>query len=195
MIMRIKFQIALLGMVVVAACQQAQDGTTSVQGATAVDTVEAKALVTGVDQENRQVGLQTTDGELITIVAGPEVRNFDQIEVGDTVKAIYTQAVAAHLAEVDETAAGADVAIAGVRAEEGDKPAAAIGQEVRTIVEILSYDASSNVVTFVLPDGFVRSVVVRKPEMQAFAETLQPNDKVEIAFAEAIGIGVLPSGQ
>ncbi|MGI9511070.1 MAG: hypothetical protein ACR2QJ_17160 [Geminicoccaceae bacterium] len=151
--------------------------------------------MTDVNRENRQVELETEDGRLLTILAGPEVRNFDQIGVGDSVKAVYTQATVAHLAEPGDDASGPGAAVAGIRAKEGDKPAVAIGQEVRTIVEILSFDPSTNVVAFVLPDGFVRSVVVRKPEMQAFANTLQPGDKVEIAFAEAVGIGVLPSDQ
>ena len=192
MIMRFTSFLAMAGLLVVAGCQQGHDGA-DVQGATALDTVEATAVVTDIDQESRQIGLETDDGRQLTIVAGPEVRNFDQIDVGDTVKAVYTRAVAAFLAGSDAKAAGADVAVAGVRAEEGAKPAAAVGQEVRTTVEFLSFDASSNVVTFVPSDGFVRSVVVRKPEMQAFAKTLQPSDKVEIAFVEAVGVGVLPT--
>ena len=190
--MRLKDLLLALGLLAVAGCQQGHDGA-DVQGAAALDTVEATAVVTDIDPENRQVGLETDDGRQLTIIAGPEVRNFDQIDVGDTVKAVYTRAVAAFLAEAGDDAAGADVAVAGVRAEEGAKPAAAVGQEVRTVVEFLSFDASNNVVTFVPSDGFVRSVVVRKSEMQAFAKTLQPGDKVEIAFAEAVGIGVLPT--
>src|SRR5689334_10819583 len=47
------------------------------------------ATVTAVDKADRVVTLRGDDGREQTIKCGPEVRNFDQIEVGDRVAAQY----------------------------------------------------------------------------------------------------------
>jgi hypothetical protein len=41
------------------------------------------ATVEAIDRAERVVTLKGADDELFEVVAGPEVRNFDQIEVGD----------------------------------------------------------------------------------------------------------------
>ena len=76
-------------------------------------------------------------------------------------------------------------------AKEGEKPAALIGQSTTEIVKILAYDAAGHVVTFEDAAGVVHGVTVKKPEMQRFAETLKPGDKVEVTFSDALAIGVL----
>ncbi len=45
--------------------------------------LETTAVVESIDLENRHVLLKTEDGRMLTIVAGPEVINLDQVEPGD----------------------------------------------------------------------------------------------------------------
>ena len=139
----------------------------------------------------RKVGLKTEDGRMLTIVAGPEVRNLAQIDLGDKVKAVYIRGIAARMAAPGRAAAGTQMTAGMVRAAEGEKPGAMVGESVSTVVKIVSFDASSNLVTFAAPDGFVRSVIVRKPEMQEFAHGLTPGDEVEVTFTEALAIGIV----
>jgi hypothetical protein len=151
-------------------------------------TLETTAVVQTIDMETRVVLLKTENGRMLTIVAGPDVRNLDQVEPGDRVKATYYESVAVQMAtgQASGTAAAAVV----VRAPEGAKPGAGVGTSVRTIVTMISYDPDTNVVSFTTPDGLSHSLVV-KPEMRDFARALKPGDRVDIVYTEAMAIGVI----
>src|SRR5262249_17566127 len=60
-------------------------------------TTGVTAKVIAVDAAQRTVTLQSASGKTRTIEVGDQVRNFDQIKVGDTVHAKYTQALALEL--------------------------------------------------------------------------------------------------
>ena len=70
-------------------------GFTAIQpgepGGVIVKTYKATATVTGIDKATRKVTLVTKDGSKSTVKCGPEVANFDQLEVGDQVKATVTE--------------------------------------------------------------------------------------------------------
>lgn len=61
-----------------------------VPGGTLVETYTLTATVTGIDAPNRKVTLANAKGEKTTVKCGPDVVNFDQIRVGDHVKAVVT---------------------------------------------------------------------------------------------------------
>jgi len=62
--------------------------------ATIAKAVSVSATVEAIDPATRQVTLKGPRGDLNTVTAGPELRNFEQIKVGDQIKALYTEAVA-----------------------------------------------------------------------------------------------------
>ena len=79
--------IALAGAAVPAMSQQLklEESTTAASAPGRADmarTVRASATVTDVDKATRTVTLKDTDGKEFTVVAGPEVSNFDQINLG-----------------------------------------------------------------------------------------------------------------
>jgi hypothetical protein len=151
-------------------------------------TLEVTAVVESIDLKTRHIVLKTDDGRTLTIVAGPEARNLDQLEPGDRVKAVYYESVAVQMAA--DQASGSQTSSAAVRAPKGEKPGGAVGATVRTVVTMISYDSSTNIVTFTTPDGLSHSLVV-KPEMREFAGALNPGDRVEIVYTEAFAIGVI----
>ena len=57
------------------------------------DTIKASALVTAIDKATRKVTLKGAKGEPFDVVAGDEVKNFDQIAVGDEVKIAYIREI------------------------------------------------------------------------------------------------------
>lgn len=184
--------IAGLTLGLLAACQSGTDDQAAIKGAVVERSVEASAVVQSVDQETRLVVLERDDGTTVKIVAGSEVRNLAQVDPGDRVVVRYLRAIAAQMAQPG--AAKTEAATASARAPEGEKPAALAGAEIRTTVRIVSVDMATNQVVFTPPDGIVRSVVVREPEMQAFVGTLKPGDEVDVTFTEALAISVEPVG-
>src|SRR4051812_39483439 len=51
--------------------------------------LETTAVVEQVDQKPREVRLRGADGQTVTVVAGPEVRNLPQLATGDVVRLTY----------------------------------------------------------------------------------------------------------
>jgi hypothetical protein len=155
------------------------------------ETLEATAKIEAIDPVNRLLALSGPSGRA-TILAGPEVKNFDQIHVGDEVKITYTAAVAAAITKSKEKPT-TTLDTASYTAPKGSKPAAAVGATVSTTVQIESVDTSFETVTFKRPDGFVRTIAPASPEGKKFIKTLKKGDMVDVTYTEALAISVSPA--
>jgi hypothetical protein len=152
---------------------------------------EVEATVVSVDKTERMVGLRGPDGRVVSVKAGPEVRNFDQIQVGDRVVASFFEAIGFAL-HPEGPAEGSSVDLLAGRAKPGEQPAAVLGAMVRTTVTIESVDSRTNTVTFRGEDGLVRAIPVQTEEGREFARRLRPGDRVGITYTEALAIRVDP---
>jgi hypothetical protein len=150
--------------------------------------VTARAVVQSVDQESRQVLLEGENGRMLSLTAGPEVRNLAQLEPGDVVRLDYYEAVSVKMADASDQSAPEGVVVTE-RAPEGAKPGAASAASVRMVVEFVSYDPVSNIATFVAPDGVVETVTVQ-PEMRDFAAGLESGDRVDLTLTEAVAVSI-----
>ncbi|MEM6422186.1 MAG: hypothetical protein AAF698_06325, partial [Pseudomonadota bacterium] len=63
------------------------------------DVKQTTAVIETVDHETRQFLLTLESGRTLSLIAGPEVTNFDQIEDGDRVSIDFVEAVAVTMAE------------------------------------------------------------------------------------------------
>lgn len=86
--------------------------------------VTLQGQITALNTQTRAVTVTGTDGGAVEFVAGPEVRNFNQLKVGDRVTLDYKAAVALALepagsAPVGVTKSGQDRAGAGSEAGRG----------------------------------------------------------------------------
>jgi hypothetical protein len=153
--------------------------------------LDVEATVEAVDPVTRTVSMRGPNGPA-SVVAGPEVRNFDQIRVGDKVQVTYYAGVAAQMTK-KRSAEGEPVAETQTyTAPVGARPGAGVSNTVTTTVKIQSVDTSNNTVTFVSQDGFVKTLAVQSPEGEKFIRTLRPGDEVEVIYTEAVAIAVVP---
>src|SRR6266581_4726615 len=60
-------------------------------------TVKVTATITAIDKATRDVTLKGPQGNEITVTAGPEVKNFANMKVGDQVNAEYVEALTLEL--------------------------------------------------------------------------------------------------
>jgi hypothetical protein len=152
---------------------------------------EVEATIEGIDPATRMVSLRGPRGPL-TIIAGPEVRNFDQVRVGDKVRVSYYEGVAAQISKGDSKVSPSVSTENTYRAPQGARPAGAVGHVLTTTVQIESVDTSFDTVTFRRGDGFVRTLAVQSPEARDFIRTLRRGDQVEITYTEAVAVEVVP---
>ena len=138
---------------------QTAAGQEAMRGGVVIDEVSAIATVQSVNASNRTVVLQRPDGSLITYECGPEVINFDQIQVGDQVTAQVAEAVAIGLVKggVPPSAGAASVI---VRAPLGEKPAGKMVDTVGFTAKVMSVDKLNREVTLQMVDGRTQTVKV-----------------------------------
>jgi hypothetical protein len=158
--------------------------------AAAVATVEATGTVVAVDKATRTVTLKGPK-RTVDLVAGDEVKNFDQIKVGDRVTVTYVEAVTlelkktkAPLSRTTETAA--------VRAAPGATPAGAVGRQVTALVDVIAVDPKKSTITIKGPRGNVMDLNVRNPEQ---FKVVQKGDQIEIVYTEALAIALTPAAK
>ncbi|HEY2586567.1 MAG TPA: hypothetical protein VGI81_12455 [Tepidisphaeraceae bacterium] len=125
--------------------QAAAGGGSGAVGAMTVDAATTTATVTAIDPAKRTVTLRGGDGPEVTVTCGPEVRNFDQIKVGDQVKATVTQSLAVFARKPGEAPpAGERQTIA--LAPKGAMPGAMVATTHETTAKIAAIDPDSRIV-------------------------------------------------
>ncbi len=178
-----RFRTFLLGAVAAAAltaCAESRPAVTET-------LVSASAVVESVDPATRQVVLRGDDGQVVSVVAGPEVRNLAQLEKGDRVTFNYYESVFVSMADADTPPATTTVA-AG-RAPEGSKPGGAAVVNTEVVVTVLSYNPKNGFATFRTPDGATRNATV-PPELRTFAASRAPGSKVRVSLTQAVAVSI-----
>jgi len=139
--------------------------------------------VTKIDAATRTVTLKNQDGES-TIVAGPEVKNFAEIKVGDRFDVVYELAVAIELVKVKNPGTTTEqVTTSTTTAPQGDKPGMITTNTVTASATIEAIDAAKNVVTLKGPQGNIFKVKVKNPDLM---KDIAVNDQVKVVYTEAI---------
>ena len=153
----------------------------------ASQTMTISAVVEAIDHETRVVTVRKADGEALTFTASDEVRNLDQVEVGDVLTAEYTESVSIDVLANDGMEADAAEASAIARTKKGEMPgfAAMDAKVVTATVEEINLEMN----TFKLkgPDGTVNEYVARNPENLKRAAV---GDLVVITVTESVAITV-----
>jgi hypothetical protein len=151
--------------------------------------VEMTATIEDVDMANRLVTLKGPEGRMVTVQAGPEVKNLGQVKKGDQVNVRYYKAIAVDVV-VPGAAPKSGSETAMVRAEPGAKPAGAVGRQTRKTVKILSVDPYKKAISFRDADGRWREVSMDRPDLEHYLKELKDGDTVEVTFTEALAVSI-----
>lgn len=155
-------------------------------GRVTIDAVQGTATVQSVDTASRTVVLRHSDGTTTSYECGPEVRNFDQIKVGDTVTATMAESVAVALVKGGmEPAAGSTSAV--VTAPLGAKPAGKMVDTVGFTAKVTGIDANDRMVMLQTMDGKNQTV---KVEPDVDLTKINVGDSVGVRITRAFAIAV-----
>ena len=139
--------------------------------------------VTKIDAATRTVTLKNKDGET-SIVAGPEVKNFAEIKVGDHFDVVYELAVAIELVKVKNPGTTSEqVSTSSTTAQQGDKPGMITTKTVTATATVESIDAAKNIVSLKGTQGNIFKVKVQNPDLM---KDIAVNDQVKVVYTEAI---------
>ncbi len=118
------------------------------------------AVVTKIDPKDRWVTLKLADGTLVDVQAGPAVKNFAQIKVGDMLVASEQDTVTIEVVPGGQAAPNLTGGTAVVSAPAGAKP---MGVMVDTTVitgAVTAIDYAKRTVTLLGPEGNSRTIEV-----------------------------------
>ncbi|MEI6315731.1 MAG: hypothetical protein WCO89_12730 [Syntrophus sp. (in: bacteria)] len=155
-------------------------------GAMVVDVIKATAKVTAIDAAKRTVTLEM-DGKSKTITCGPEVKNFDQIKVGDLLKVTYVEALAVYLQKAGAPASGEEVKTVKL-APKGAKPGMLVTDTIVLKAKIDAVDVKKGIVTITTPDGNTKTMKVDKTVKGL--KGLKKGDDIVVRFTEALAVVV-----
>jgi hypothetical protein len=154
-----------------------------------VAVVDVTATVTAIDKATRKVTLRGPQGRSVEVVAGDEVKNFDQIRVGDNVRVQYRESLTLEL-RTTKGAVGATETVAGARAKPGERPAGVVGREVQIVAEVVDVDPVKSVISLKGPKGNVVDLKVQNPD---HFKVVKKGDQVDAVYTEALAIAVTPA--
>jgi hypothetical protein len=156
---------------------------------TMAEAVRVTASVEALDKAKRLITLKGPEGNTFVVQAGPEVKNFDQIKVGDLVVASYIEALTLELKPGGGQIRERTERESAVTAKPGQAPGAAAGRQVTVIADVMSVDAKKQTVRLRGPQ---RTVDLKVKDPNQF-KLIKVGDQVEATFTEALAIGVEPA--
>jgi translation elongation factor P/translation initiation factor 5A len=124
------------------------------------DSFTASATVNAIDPSTREVTLTSDDGRKNTFTCGPDVRNFNQIHVGDKVNATITERLVVFVNR-DGIPPSATHAGALARAPEGAKPGMMMAESYEITARVEAIDIAGRTATLLFPDGQTKTVTIR----------------------------------
>jgi hypothetical protein len=185
--------IGFLTLIAVGFPAAAQTGT-AVMGkgpgvAGAAQTVKVTATITAINPATRAVTLKGPQGKEVTLTAGPEVKNFAQMKVGDLVNVEYTEALTLELKKGSTAPVGKTVEAGAMGAKPGERPAGVVGKQVTITAEVVDVNPQTQVVTLRGPE---RTVDLKVADPEQFKRVAK-GDRVEATYTEAMAIAVEPA--
>ncbi|APA89179.1 hypothetical protein BJG93_19690 [Paraburkholderia sprentiae WSM5005] len=162
---------------------KSEPGKVSVSG-----TVTTTSTVVGIEPETRTVWLKDPKGKVVQVVVGEEARNFDQIKVGDVVKAEYSQALTITLKKGNAPLSANETHTLD-RTPAGAKPGGSASREVTIMANVVAVDHRSGVVTLKGPQGNTVDLIVQDPEQ---LNRIKKGDHMQAVYKEAVAISVEP---
>ena len=152
--------------------------------------LEVRAVVVGLDKAARSLDLKGPKGRVVTLTAGDEVKNYDQIQLGDHVVARFMQSVTLELKKGGKGIMERTDSRDTVTAKPGERPGVAAARQVHVIANVVEVNKKAMTVTLKGPKGNYVDLVLQDPKQLA---RVKKGDQVEAVFTEAVALTVEPA--
>ena len=149
------------------------------------EVVTETATIVAIDSTNRLISLKGEDGITEMIYAGPEVKRFAELKVGDKVTFRYYESVV-YAIQQPGAKPPAPAAAAIVRGA-GPKPGGTMSEQMSAVVTIKAIDMAIPSVTLTTADGSTMSF---KVEDKKNLTGVKVGDKVQVTYTRALAISV-----
>lgn len=149
--------------------------------------VQFQGKFKSIDQKTREVVIVGPNGNEFKTVLGDEVRNFNQIKVGDIVTLTHVEILVADIKKPSKVEIRERVETEkAVRAKLGDKPAAAIERQVTVVADVTAVDDKKGTITL---RGATRTLDLKVKDPKVL-KGVKVGTQVEATVTEIIAIEV-----
>jgi hypothetical protein len=153
---------------------------------TITSAVKISARVEAIDTAERQLTLKGPKGNLKTVTAGPEVRNFDQIKVGDMVVVRYLESLTLTLKKDGKELRSMSEKEDAARTKAGEKPGGIVGRQVEVTADVIAVNAKTQTLTL---KGPKQTVDLKVPDPKQF-KMVKVGDQIQATYTEALALSV-----
>lgn len=151
-----------------------------------VGQMNAAYTVTAIDAANRGLTLKTPDNSEISCIVGKDVRNFDQIKVGDRINVTLVGELAVFVGKAGmQPTAGETITLA----PKGARPGMLMTRTDQMTARILGIDQDKRLITLEGPRGNCKTIAVGRDINLA---DLKKGDDVTVQWSRALAISVQP---
>jgi hypothetical protein len=147
------------------------------------------ATVEAVDAAKREITLKGPKGKVVPLSVAPDVKNLEQVKVGDQLVVTYVEALSLTLKKNGKELRAATHKTDGVRAAEGAKPGGAVAEHVRVTADVTAVNRKTHMVTLKGPKQEV-DLYVGDP---AQLKLIKVGDQIEAEYTQALAIAVEPA--
>jgi Cu/Ag efflux protein CusF len=155
----------------------------------ASEAAVAVDVIVGIDSETRTITLKNEAGEEYTYTAGPEVKNFDQLERGDQVIMSYFSGFVFTLNPTGATGEESVTDVAIATAKEGEKPGIAVSASKNVTAVVAEIDKPNRIVILQGPERLLALKVSDRVDL----DTVEVGQEVEAFYTESYAIAVEPA--
>ena len=156
---------------------------------TTANAVEFQGIITAIDKATREVTIRGGSGNELTITAGPQVKNFKQIKVGDLVTLSYIAALGLDLKKGGGRLRERIESDQAVAAKPGEKPGLVASRTVKVIADVSAVDAAAGTITL---RGPKRSIDLSVKDKELLKD-IRVGDQIAATYEEAVAIAVTPA--
>ena len=150
------------------------------------ESIVLQGAIIAIDQSTRRLTIKGGSGNELSFLAGPEVKNFAQLKVGDIVTMTIVQSLALELKKggtaLRERVEGGET----ISARPGEKPMAGESNTVRIVADVMAVNKKAGTVTLRGPERTLELKVKDKTMLKDVAV----GDQVEANYVEATVISV-----
>lgn len=151
------------------------------------DAIVVKTTIEAIDHEARTVTLMDKHGNFETVYAGPEIKRFDELKVGDKVTFTYSESVAIRIRKPGDPTPAASTGEPVIAQGSSARPSGSKTRQMTAEVTIQEVDPKGKSITYAGQDGRTVSLHVEDRKM---LENLHAGDKVEVTYTTALLIKV-----
>ncbi len=176
-------------LVAAALCLALAPAATAQTPVTKTKSVSATATIQAIDSTTRSITFKDETGIEDTYVAGPEIKRFDELKVGDTVKMTYYESVFLQVRKAAGAAGTtgakpADATLdAAVTRGKGALPGVTGAVQEKMTVTVKAIDPALPSLTVTTPDG---RTITRKIEDKKNLDGVAVGDLIDITYTRAL---------